>query len=185
MDGELLDITSDDTVLVDAVDVATTWTLTVAVRPAAVAVTVMVRGAELPAVDSVATAAPLELVTALVIAIPPEVASNVTGTPLMRLFDELSASTVIVADTDPSEGMEVALLVAVSAAGTAATLPPLLLLPPLLPLLLPPLLLPPMDWPVIVLPPPQPASRATQMQAIVENLNMSVILARPVCSGAF
>ena len=82
-------------------------------------------------------------------------------------------------------GTEVALLVAVSAAGTAATLPPLLLLPPLLPLLLPPLLLPPMDWPVIVLPPPQPASRATQMQAIVENLNMSVILARPVCSGAF
>jgi hypothetical protein len=42
-----------------------------------------------------------------------------------------------------------------------------------------------LDWPVIVLEPPQPESSATQIKAIVENLTMSVILARPLWTGAF
>jgi hypothetical protein len=189
MDGELLDITRDDTVVVEAEDVATTWTSMVAVRPSAVAVTVMVRGVDTPAVERVAIAEPVESVTGWVTSKPPDVDSKLTGTPAMRLFDELSASTVIVAVTEPSDGMDVALLVAVSAARCPDTVPPLLE-PPLLepPLLLPPLLLPPrlvLDWPVIVLEPPQPASSATQIKAIVENLTMSVILARPLWTGAF
>jgi hypothetical protein len=64
MEVALLDSVIEATAVVAADDADTTCTLTVAVSPDAVAVTVMVRGVESPAVDSVARAAPLELVVA-------------------------------------------------------------------------------------------------------------------------
>jgi hypothetical protein len=151
----LLDKFREATAVVVAEEPETTWTCTVAVRPEAVAVTVMVLGVESPAVDRVAVAAPEELVVAVVTAMPPELAENDTSTPEIRLFDLLRARTVMVADWEPSDGMVLALLIAVRDDAVAPVPPPLLLLPPEE---LPPEELPP--GPESVSLPPQAQSRA-------------------------
>jgi hypothetical protein len=152
------------TAVVWADEVASTSTLTVAVSVPEVAVTVMVRGVESPAVDRVASAAPLVSVVAWVIATPPESAANATVTPEIRSFEELRASTVMVAVAEPSEGIEVALLIAVSE--LAWEVPPLLLplLPPLLLLLLP--------VRAVMLSPLQAASNNVPNKATIDKLRM-------------
>jgi hypothetical protein len=137
----------------------------------AVAVTVIVRGVLSPAVDKVAVASPFVSVVACVIATPPELAENDTTTPEIRSFAELRASTVIVAVAEPSEGIDVALLIAVSEAGVWTWEP--LLVPLEVPLLVPPL---EELSPVIVLAPPQAASRTAARQPSIANLRMSHIL---------
>jgi hypothetical protein len=110
----LLVTTSVLTVVVDAEELATTCTWAVAVKVPAVAVTVMVLTVESPAVDNVALAAPVASVVACVTARPPEVAENATVTPGIRLLVASRARTVMVAVVEPSERMDVALVIAVS-----------------------------------------------------------------------
>jgi hypothetical protein len=165
MDLTLLDMVRDFTALVAAEEVGTTCTLTVAVIPEAVAVTVMVLVVESPAVDRVAVADPLASVVPVTTAIPPESAENVTATPDIRSFDALRASTVMVAVAEPSEGMEVALEVAVSDEAVAV---------PVVPVPVPVEPAPVIVWE----PPPQPARTAAANQPMIDNLVMSFILAR-------
>ena len=178
MVGELLESVSCETCEVVAEDDGTTCTCTVAVSPEAVAVTVMVRVTESPAVDSVAVAAPVASVVPCVTAMPPELAEKVTSTPEIRSLAEFRARTVMVAVVEPSDGIDVALVIAVS--DEATTPPPLLLeLLLLLELELEPelllVLLPP--GPVIVLPPQAERSQAAAT-AMIDNLRMSCILVR-------
>jgi hypothetical protein len=79
----------------------------------------MVLRVESPAVDKVAVAAPTASVVACVTARPPEVAANATVTPGIRLFFVSRARTVMVAVVEPSDRMDVALVIAVSDATPA------------------------------------------------------------------
>ena len=89
----------------------TTCTATDLDKLPAVALTVMVRRDESPAVDSVAIAAPEVFVVACVTATPPEDGTNETGTPAIKLFFESVTNAVIVAVWDPSDRIEVELVV--------------------------------------------------------------------------
>jgi hypothetical protein len=123
MYAALLVNVKDATALVAADELLTTATLTVAVRPPAVAVTVMVRGLLSPAVVKVASADPVVSVVPCVTATPPELDEKVTRTPEMRSFAALRAKTVMVALAEPSAGMDDALDTAVSEAGLTAGAP--------------------------------------------------------------
>jgi hypothetical protein len=129
MDAAEVDMVSAETTLVVAEDDATTCTLTDAVKLPDVAVTVMIRIEGSPAMLRVATAAPVASVVALVTATPPESAAKVTTTPEIKLFVELRARTVMVADAEPSDGMDVALEVAVSEAALTVVVVPVPVVP--------------------------------------------------------
>jgi hypothetical protein len=174
-------IVSDATVVVVAEAVLSTCTFTVAVSPEALAVTVMVLGVVSPAVERTAVAAPLAPVVACVTAMPPESDENVTGTLAIKLFAVLSASAVMVALADPSDGMEVALVATVSAAAVAGgVVVPVPVVPvpvvpvPVVPV---PVLLVPLP-PKFLLPLQPVASSIKPIAATIDNLRMSFILAR-------
>ena len=82
-----------------------TFTLTVLVMPPATAVTVIVRFDCRPAVDSVAVAVPLALVVDEVIARPPELVVNTTGTLARKRLLASCTTAVIVAGLEPSDGI--------------------------------------------------------------------------------
>jgi hypothetical protein len=82
----------------------------------------MVLIVESPAVDKVALAAPVASVVACVTARPPEVAANATVTPDIRLLFASRARTVMVAVVEPSDRIDVALVIAVSDVGPVAPL---------------------------------------------------------------
>ena len=137
------------------VEPATTCTGTVATLPLAVAVTVIVRNDESPAVVSVASAEPEVSVVACVTATPPDVAVNVTGTPAIRLFVASRTNAVIVAELEPSDRMLGVLVVTVTTATVGPVVPP----PP------PPPVEPQLANEVQLLLPPPHAARARAAKA--------------------
>jgi hypothetical protein len=126
----------------------------------------------------VAVAAPSVPVVPVVTAMPPPaLAVNDTSTPEIRSFWALRARTVMVAELDPSRGMLLALVVAVS--DVAATDVPPLLVPPLD---VPPLDVPPLDVPMVpplparsALPPPQAASSSKLRQEMIDILRIALV----------
>ena len=116
-------------------------------------------------VTTVAVAAPEESVVARVTAMPPELAAKETVTPEIRLFDELRANTVMVAEAEPSKGTDVMFDIAVSDVGVEVVVPlPELPLPVLLPVA--------DDLAAVRVSPPQPAKNTVQANANIANLRM-------------
>jgi hypothetical protein len=140
----------------------------VAVLPLALAVTVIVRRDESPAVDNVAIAAPAVVVVAVVTATPPEVAENVTGMPAIKLFDASRTKAVMVAVVEPSDKMDGELAVRVTAeTGT----PPVVPVPVPVPVPVAGAPVPVMVWE----PPPQAAKNVAAIQATIDSLRISFI----------
>ncbi len=96
-------------------EVGATATTEVAVRPPALAVTVMLRDELSPAVLSVAMARPLMSVTPWVTTRPPESEVKETGTPAINRLLASRAMAVTVAVAEPLDGIVAELAVIVSA----------------------------------------------------------------------
>jgi hypothetical protein len=111
--------------------VLATITVVLPVTVPLVAVTVMVDPGVAVPEASVAVAVPVESVVPVVVVIFPELAANVTATPLTAALLEFLATTLIVAELEPSEGMVAVLVVTVRLATVEVV--PVVPVPELLP----------------------------------------------------